>query len=121
MTLRYLSPSKILRDRAWEKEFGIDDLQMLAYIHDDSFTVIGQIQAKEIACRFYMVLVAYAKDVTTLFNTDNYPYDGKFTTNVIVNPPFFPAFPFSFKAYSNLAPKVDHCKIILKGYHNDKN
>ena len=48
MTLRYLPPSKILRDRAWEKEFGIDDLQMLAYIHDDSFTVIGQIQAKEI-------------------------------------------------------------------------
>ena len=121
MTLRYLSPSKILRDRAWEKEFGIDDLQMLAYIHDDSFTVIGQIQAKEIACRFYMVLVAYAKDGTMLFNTDNYPYDGKFTTNVIVNPPFFPAFPFYFKNYSNLAPKVDHCKIILKGYHNDKN
>lgn len=94
---------------------------MLAYIHDDSLTVIGQIQAKEITCRFYMVLVAYAKDGTMLFNTRNYSYGGKFTTSVISNLPFFPAFPFSFKEYSDLAPEVDHCKIILKGYHNDKN
>ena len=121
MTLRYLPPNKILRDRAWEKEFGIDDLQMIAYIHDDSFNVIGQIQAKEITYRFYMILVAYAKDGTMLFNTDNYPYGAEFTTSVIANPLYFPGYPFYFKKFTNLAPEVDHCKIILKGYHNDKN
>ena len=102
MTLRYLSPSKILRDRAWEKEFGIDDLQMLAYIHDDSFTVIGQIQAKEITCRFYMILVAYAEDGTMCAQTTT--HDGKFTTNVIANP-IFSCFSFILKL-CNLAPKL---------------
>ena len=120
MTLRYLPPSKILRDRAWEKEFGIDDLQIMTYIYDDVFDVVGQIQANKIIHRFYLALIAYAKDGSVLFKIKNDTYGGTYTTNVLTNFPFFTVLPFHFREYTKLADEIHHLKSYPVGYQNDK-
>lgn len=110
--MRKISANNIKRMTDLEKEFGITDLSIYAYVTEDQFNLFGEIISEKINKNFYLSLVAYDRDNSILFTCKNDSYGSGIVTSEISKKVFFNGYPFAFSYYDDLVSDISKIKIF---------
>ena len=107
-----LSTDRIVRVRAMEKAFGIEDLSIVAYVAEGVLYVVGQIKAERIEEDLLLKCTVYDGEGDMIDSIENLPYGGE-GLSVIRKNAFFNGLPFKFEKKLKRNENVGKLRIIV--------
>ena len=107
-----LSTDRIVRVRAMEKAFGIEDLSIVAYVAEGVLHVVGQIKAERIEEDLLLKCTVYDGEGDMIDSIENLPYGGE-GLSVIRKNAFFNGLPFKFEKKLKRNENVGKLRIIV--------
>ena len=111
MSITKMTPKQIYRVRSIEKEYGIDDLKIYAYIDGGSLVVVGEIIAEKLLDTFKLVCSIYDQEGDMIESIKNEPYGSGVVTSEIYPRAFFDRYPFLFRTYLGNKVKIGKIRV----------
>ena len=106
--------NQIVRMRAAEQKYGIEDMKIYAYMNGRSLEVVGEIIAEEIADSFTLICTVYDADGDMVETKDNCYYGEGLVTHAIKPKVFFNGYPFRFSIFMNEGVNISKIRIVPK-------
>lgn len=108
-----LNSNQIKRIESIEKEYGIKDMKIYAYIDEGILRIHGQIFSDKILDEFTLKCSGYDSDDDLVFSEENSSYGSGVVTHQIKHKVFYNGFPFSFWI-SEYNDSVEYIRIIVE-------
>ncbi len=112
-----LSPEKIQRIESLENKFGIEDMNIFAYLRDSNELVVnGEIYGKKLKDKIQMICSVYDNDGDIIASSDDNYYSSGSVTNCIETWSFKGIFPFSIKVKIPEGQNIDRIRVYVKKF-----
>lgn len=102
----------IVRVSQLEERFGIEDMNIYAYLDGTSLKVVGEIIAEEIKAGFKLMCSVFDQENDMVEAEENQAYGSGFVTSVIAKNSFYDGFPFAFSIYLKENCKISRIQIL---------
>ena len=107
-----INDSMIVRDDSLDSTFGITDVKLYGYAHDDEICIVGEVFAKQpLKKNFCFMCNLYDYDDDIIESSENDSYGSGLVTSMIQRNSFFDGFPFMFRFMSRSISDVKYIKI----------
>lgn len=107
-----IKDSMIVRDDSLDSTFGITDVKLYGYAHDEEICIVGEVFAKEpLKKDFCFICNLYDHDDDIIESSENDSYGSGLVTSMIRRNSFFDGFPFMFRFMSRSISDVKYIKI----------
>ena len=111
-----IEPSKIQRISNFEEKYGIEDMNIYAYLEDDDLLRInGEIFGTKLKQSFKIMCSVYDLEGGIISSEENESYGGSGWVTSYINPACFKGiFPFTIKAKVPLGEKIGYIRVYPK-------